>query len=110
MRPSNKPTGAVWRLLAEWSRNHPLRPNQTQMAGLFEVSTSLLSDWKYMQSVMQPDDMTLIAERTGIELALITRAVAEDKRSAEADGGRSRLSARRSSRRPPQGPQVQEPD
>lgn len=80
MRPSSKPTGAVWHLLSEWSDNHPFKPNQTRMADLFDVSTSLISDWKYMQSVMQVDEMERIAEVTGIELAIIARAVAEDRR------------------------------
>ena len=79
MRPSRKPTGAVWELLRLWSQEHPLHPNQTQMAGLFGVSTSLLSNWKFMESAMQPDDMRLIADKTGMDIGLIAAAVAEDK-------------------------------
>lgn len=78
VRPSDKPTGAVWALLASWSSRHALRPNQSQMAGLFEVSTSLMSDWKYMRSAMQTDDMLRVCESTGIPFVDLAEAVSLD--------------------------------
>lgn len=78
MRPSEKPTGAVWELLLAWKQDHPLRPNQSQMAGLFGVSSSLLSNWKYMESRMQTDDMQNISDKTGIAYEDLARAVSAD--------------------------------
>lgn len=77
-RPSSRPTGAVWRLLERWSTEHPLRPNQAQMARLFGVSGSLLSNWKYCDSLMQTDDIALVAEKTGMEFERVAAAAAED--------------------------------
>lgn len=77
-RPSDRPSGAVWRLLDEWRQAHPLNPNQRQLAGLLEVSDSLLSSWKLCQSVIQREDVDLIAERTGIKKALVQAAADED--------------------------------
>lgn len=110
MRPSSKPTGAVWRLLSEWSANHPLRPNQSQMAGFFDISTSLMSNWKYMESVMQADEMELIAEKTGIDIALIARAVAEDKKVGESGAQAAPIAARKNPQHKPRGPREQPPD
>lgn len=78
MRPTDKPTGAVWRLLREWSEEHPLHPNQQQMATFFEVSKSLLSGWKLRESVMQPDDMQRVSNLTGIPYSSLSEALRED--------------------------------
>lgn len=96
MRPSEKPTGAVWALLDAWARNHPLKPKQSQMAGLFGVSSSLVSQWKYCESTMQPDDMARVSEETGIPYDELAQALREDMpRLVEHSG------ARRSKTRPP---------
>lgn len=83
-RPSSRPTGAVWRLLEGWQAEHPLRPNQRQMARLFEISSSLLSNWKYMDSLMQTDDIKLVSEKTGIPFGEVAAAAAEDAPMARA--------------------------
>lgn len=114
MRRSDNPTGAVWRLLSGWSYAHPLRPNQTQMARVFGVSTSLVSSWKYMQSAMQTDDMLRVAEATGIPFAEIATAVSEDSPIVTAYIRDRRVSeepaARRSTKRPPKGSREQRAD
>lgn len=77
-RPSTKPTGAVWRLLAQWADEHPLEPNQRQIANLLDVSTSLLSSWKYCESMIQSDDMLKLSQRTEIPYEQVAAAAAED--------------------------------
>lgn len=77
-RPSERPTGAVWRLLEEWSKEHELEPNQKQMAKMFGVSDSLVSNWKYMDSLMQPNDVNTVAQKTGIPVAELFAAAVED--------------------------------
>ncbi|WP_426243773.1 hypothetical protein [Nocardioides sp. LHG3406-4] len=105
MRPSSKPTGALWRLLEEWASNHPLDPNQRQLAHLFGVSDSLLSNWKYMESAMQTDDMLRVSEATGIAFEVLAQAVREDSPHVQIA-----VAARRSPKRPPQGPREQQAD
>lgn len=78
-RPSTRESGAIWRLLEEWSASHPLNPNQRQIAGLLEVSESLLSAWKLRQSVIQSEDIELIAKHTGFDEERVRTAAEEDK-------------------------------
>jgi DNA-binding transcriptional regulator YdaS (Cro superfamily) len=105
MRPTSNSPGAVWRLLDDWAKAHPLKPNQNQLAGLIGVSSSLVSSWKYCQSMMQPDDMTTISERTGIAYDDLARAVREDTpRILE------HVSARRNDSQRPRGATEQRPD
>lgn len=94
-RPTTKQPGAVWALLDAWAREHPLDPNQRQIAGLLGVSQQLLSQWKFCQSTLQPDDMDRIARETGIPYAQLAAAVREDQ---------PRVRDHISSRRNPEGP------
>ena len=77
-RPSERPTGAVWRLLEAWSEAHELNPNQKQMARMFGVSDSLLSNWKYVDSLMQTDDINQVSQKTGIPIGDLMAAAVED--------------------------------
>lgn len=79
MRPSEKSSGEVWRLLQEWSDNHPMkRVSQTQMAAMFGVSPSLVSQWKYREGRMQVDDIRSVSDATGIAYGDLAAAVDQD--------------------------------
>lgn len=78
MRTSERPSGQVWDLLEQWRQAHPLKPNQTQMARLLGVSKSLISSWKYMESMMQTDDMKQVSKQTDIAFDDLARAAAAD--------------------------------
>lgn len=97
-RRSTKPTGEVWRLLEAWAHEHPLKPNQTQMAGLFEVSDSLLGAWKYCESAMQTEDLVRISAKTNLSEDELSRAVRADMPAVVESNA-----ARRNPKRPPRG-------
>lgn len=105
MRPTDKTTGAVWRLLSAWSEeqraNDPLhrRVTQGELANLFGVSVSLVSNWKYRESEMQTDEMRRGSKATGIPFDELSNAVRED-----IDHILRHNEARRSQSRPPRGP------
>lgn len=103
MRPTKNQPGAVWALLEEWARSHPLDPNQRQLANLLGVSDSLLSAWKYCQSMLQPPEMETISQQTGIKYDALARALREDMpRILE------NVQARRSTKTPPRGSRERE--
>lgn len=110
-RPTKKSTGALWALLDAWAerqRSESLvghKPTQVEMAHLFGVSDSLLGQWKFRETRVQTEDMERIARKTGLSFDEVMAAAREDLPAAT-----RHVQHRRSSRRPPQGPQVQEPD
>lgn len=45
---------------------------------MFGVSDSLMSNWKYMDSLMQTNDINTVAQKTGIPFAKLAQAASED--------------------------------
>lgn len=85
MRPSDKPTGAVWRVLEEWAAREQERDDlkrrvtQMTMVERFGVKRSIISHWKYMTSRMQMDDLLRIVETTDITFDELSKALEEDE-------------------------------
>lgn len=95
MRSSERPTGAVWRLLDAWAKQEQKkdrlnrRVTQGEMAGAFRVTPQILSAWKRCTSRMQMDDQLRIVKVTGISQEALALALAEDEpRIAEAIAAR----------------------
>lgn len=85
MRPSERPSGAVWRVMDAWASRQQKadafnrRPAQLDMAKAFGVSKSLITAWKMMDSRIQVQDMVTIASRTDITYGELSVALAEDE-------------------------------
>jgi hypothetical protein len=85
MRSSERPTGAVWRLLEAWAKQEQQRDRlnrrvtQGEMAALFQVTPQILSAWKRCTSRMQMDDQLRIVKATGISQEDLALALAEDE-------------------------------
>ena len=85
MRPTDRPSGAVWRVMDAWADRQQRadsfarRPSQLDMAKAFGVSKSLITAWKMMDSRMQVQEMVEIARRTDISVMELTLALAEDE-------------------------------
>lgn len=54
------------------------KPNQSQVAEMLGVSTSLLSNWKFMESAIQVDDLERISRITGLTYTELAQAARED--------------------------------
>lgn len=109
-RPAKNPIGAVGRLLDEWKTTQVNRwgkgaPTDEDLANDLGVSDSLISDWRYMRSQLQPRHMANLKKVTGIGIA--DWAAAEE---VDLPTILTHLAARRSSERPPRGPKVQSGD
>lgn len=98
MRSSDRPVGAVWRLLEDWARREQAsdrfgrKITQGDMAKLFGVSGQTVSAWKRCVARMQMAEQIAVVKNTDITHAELAAALAEDEpRIAEAIATRSDL-------------------
>lgn len=75
MRPTDRPETAFWRRIWEWRNAQWIKPTQTQMAELFDVSTSALSSWKYGPEVPSMNNLLVVSEVTKIPFEELARLV-----------------------------------
>lgn len=85
MRPTERDTGAVWRLLSAWAADEQAKDRlhrkitQGDMARMFGVSSQTISTWKRCQARMPMDSQLRVIRATEISLDDLTAALAEDE-------------------------------
>lgn len=85
MRSSERPAGAVWRLLDDWARREQAKDRfgrkitQGEMARLFGVSGQTVSAWKRCVARMQMAEQIQVVKNTDITHAELAAALAEDE-------------------------------